>query len=174
MKNGTDMAQNKFSLSWFKKRTAYLNKTFGTSYSPKALHSIYQHTGQMPQAFSELPDPRGKIDVAPLYEDAFTESLRSRFAQLGRANNYVQSVLDGIGGWISPNGSRVYIGSANGIMSKVTNRPAASPAAWTAVNEIPKGARPLTPRLAYDLIKAKAKAIQEKEKTHPHAGYKGA
>lgn len=163
------------SLSWFKKRTAYLNKQFGTTYRPTILHSIYKNTGQIPAEFSQLPDPRGKGAMPVLYERAFAESLQSRFRQLAAASNYVDSILETLrfgGGYIAANHRRVYTPApGGGFLVRETNRPA-TPASLQFVQSIPKDAIPLTPLLAYDLIKERAKQIHTKTKNNPHAGYK--
>lgn len=167
------MARSFGSLSWFKHRTDYLNKAYGTSYSPKMLHSIYVHTGEMPPGFRELPDSRSltpkKIKA---YDEAFAGSLRTRFRQLGKASNYVQTVLDAIGGWVSPAGSRFYQEEGGVIYTKAPKRPGEFPNGWAPVRSVPKGAQHLTPRLAYELIRAKAKEIQEREKPNPSERYK--
>lgn len=161
-----------YSLSYFKKRVAYLNKTYGTSFSPKRLYEIYQRTGRLPESLpdiTKLPDPRPHAErVYYAYEGAATTANQSRFYQLGQANRYVGALLWAEGGYISPGGKTVYKQDRDGNwLAWNISRPG-SP---SAVQAPQKGSVQLTASKTRQLIVSKAEDIHAKTKEHPSRGY---
>lgn len=156
------------SLSYFKKRTAYLNNTYGTSLSPTRLWGIYQRTGQLPANIPDIlsaPDPRTEAGRAG-YTALSEESVKMTFARLGEANRYVERIRWGTGGYISQGGNITYQ-LVNGQWYKMGARDSQP----VKSENPPRNARKLTATEAKNLIAEKAKEIKAKTKDHPSRGY---
>lgn len=158
-----------YSLSWWKKRTAALNKQYGTSLSPRRLKEIYERTGTLPSNVAQvqnLPDPRAYGRFMQ-YEQAALTSNQAIFYQLGNANRYVKRVLWGesTGGYITAGGT-VYGYEDGAWKSWAPNSKEPK-----EVSHLPTNIKPLTSTTTRELIIAKAKEIHAKYKEHPGRGY---
>lgn len=173
------MARSKGSLSYFKKRTSYLNTTYGLDLSPTRLARIYKKTGTLPPGIRyiiDLDDIRDykkhpeKISAERMasYDRAAFESNQITFAQLGSANNFVKSVLDAerYGGYINRERTYVYR-QVNGTWEMRGMREKD----WRPAKYPPQNAEKLTPKLTREIIAAKAKEIKEKKDNNPGGHY---
>lgn len=147
------------SLSWYKKRTAALNKALGTSYSPSVIRGMdiksisrgrgYSDIGARLQAISDPRSARGQQDV----QAAAKFTVMSQW-EAAAANNYnIWLITTHVGQYMSADGNSVYEKMPTGDYSVINKY---SDVVGT-VKEIPSNAFLLTPQTATRLAEEKAK-----------------
>lgn len=111
------MAKETYSLSWFKKRTAEINKLAGTKISPTQLYrtqrtSILAHELIAEQTARETAarEERTRL-TAPNYAQIVRDRTVAVWSAFASSNNYAAGILQAYaegGYFISPSGDRIY------------------------------------------------------------------
>ena len=152
----------RYSLSWFKKRTAALNKALGTKYSPKELYK-YQDRSVVARMLEEAGDPRSKKYKPPVKE--FIDLRWSNFI----SNTNVGKNLDkafSSGGFISAGGDRVYV-QENGTWMSYNVRGGAG----RSIKTLPKDAQPLNGKRMEQELRKVAERLKKFKSDHPLTDY---
>lgn len=146
------------SLSWYKKRTAAINKALGTQYSPTEIYRAEQikgHDTDIGRALEELGDPRSAAAQQNV-EASASVLVKQQWSALASANAYVYWVSDSIGGFISADGTAVYQKNPAGDWYAIDIRTGNA----FIVGRPPESAIKLTAKTANELIKAKAQELK--------------
>lgn len=159
------------SLSWFKKRTAELNRLMGTHYSPSALYRSQGTSSPILMALEQMGDPRTK--GAEAVADR-TEAVRA--LQLGEWSSFISSnataatlaaSLDDPNRRLSPNG--VYMYEQIGDTWVATNlRTGAS----RTVQRPASGSRMVTPAVLEKELRAVSRRAREMRARSPLVSYR--
>lgn len=166
------------SVSWFKHRTAYLNKVYGTSLSPTRLAAIYKKTGTLPPSLVgilDLKDTRNyvknpasiKPEVKFQYYAQSVQSNQTAFARLAERSRPVASILNAAEGYINKAHTTVY----KMIGGEWYYRDLKSTGWKFRGSPPPQTAEKLTSSMVRILIADIAKKIKGTDKDHPGIGY---
>lgn len=147
------------SLSWYKKRTAALNKALGTKYRPTEIYEAEQKrhiNTEIGKALESFGDPRSKAAKAQLQLNVAV-LVQQQWSALAAANAYVFYVSNSIGEYLSADGSRIYEQLADGRWQSIE---ISSGAIEPLEGPPPEGSIYLSPKTANDLLKAKAQDLK--------------
>lgn len=168
-----------YSLSYFKKRTAAINKELGTSYSPTYLWKT-QARSDTARLIASVADPRAK-GVRPTADpfkitaqQAAGRLMADKWANLATANNYTAVVANMAGlpdVYITGGtgkGARIYQVIAGEI---VEINPFTRSMRTLTSTEIPGGARKLTLAEGNRLLQSHAKNLKKYREKSPLGNY---
>lgn len=146
------------SLSWYKKRTAALNKALGTKYSPTQIYKAEQFGGfdtDIGRVLESIGDPRSRGSAEALSANA-AAFISQQWSALAANNAYVYWVSNSVGGYISRDGSFVYNQTPAGDWYAVNIRSGES----FPMDKEPTDAIRLTPQTANRLLQEKAQDLK--------------
>ena len=159
----------KHSLSWFKKRTAALNKAMGTKYSAAQLYR-HQNSAEFSTirgVLEDMGDPRssGASTRISTAQGRLNDTTWAAFA--GR-DAFAHAVLGAQGsGLISPTRRNVYQQDARGQWFSIGTRSGSI----KPIKEPPKGVIPLTPAEVNKQLTLRAKEVKKHRERHPLDAY---
>lgn len=152
------------SLSWFKKRTAALNKALGTSYSPTDLYRNQSGArgSSVRDALEAMGDPRSARGGSNVEAAAHTFLMTQWSAFAGR-DAFAHAIVGAAdGGWISEDFRTVYMQDARGNWLGVSTETGA----LTRVEGLPAGSTPLSPSRVSRLLAARARQVKAYRERH--------
>ena len=156
------------SLSWYKKRTAALNKALGTSYSPTQIMNA--PAGVIEGYFEMVGDPRSK-GAQSAYEQAAVRLMQEeKFKSLSAHNAFVHTVLPNAGELISQDRRTVYVRVGGGYVA-IDSHTGQERKIQRADELDIELAEVLTARLIYQLVTEKARQIKGKRDHNAIDGY---
>lgn len=154
------MANKVPSLSWYKKRTAALNKALGTAYSPSAIRKMDlraaaggRQASDIGARLRDIQDPRSAAGRADI-QAAAAQIVKQQWEDAA-ANNYnIWLITTHIGMMMSADGTVVYDPMPDGEGYAVVNKYGD---VVGRVDTIPAGAFLITPEVATRMATEKAK-----------------
>lgn len=152
----------KHSLSWFKKRTAAINKELGTKYSPTDLYR-YQDRSQIAKLLESAGDPRSKKYTPPARE--FIDLRWSNFINNTNVGKNLDKAFSS-GGFISSGGDRVYVQEDGTWMSYNVRG-----GAGRIIKSLPKDAQQLNGKRMEQELRKAAERLKKFKSDHPLTDY---
>lgn len=175
------VAQNKgggekmsYSLSWFKKRTAEINKQFGTHYSPTVLYRRQAALEKVAGDKAVTPFV-AQFPTQKVTEQQVQASLKRDFSALSAMDAITYEILHGAYEYYVPTTQTIIKVTDEGIVRYNINtkqieivraQPGKDPA-----DLIPKSARPIDGRERVRLLDARARKIHTEQRKNPYGGY---
>lgn len=173
------MAKERYSLSWYKKRTAEINARTGSRLSPSELYRT-QNTSPLAKALrAEVEEReaaaaaagRRRVLEAPRYEKLAYERELKIWEGFARSNRYAGNIMSTYakGGMTNPAGTRLYEQFEGQWFSIDPTKPDGKN--MVALSGPPRGAVPLTPAKVNELLSATAKKAKQYASSRPSQNY---
>lgn len=170
------MAQEQYSLSWFKKRTAAINKIAGTKLSPTQLYKAQKTSPLARDLIADVTRREAAAQAsgrrrlsAPDYAGIAKDRALNIWAGFASSNRYASGLLGALkegGHFISANGNTLYR-EYNGHWFSIDPRTGA----LRELKQQPRGAHPLTVKDVNEQLNKTAKNARKYRQNTPTQNY---